>query len=95
VRSGQKQRPRQLRHGPQSRVTEAEKESLRSWRRQQPDLSLAELRERLEAAGVCVSRSRVGQVVQQLGLRRKKNLSTPKSKIRKKAAAGGKRGGTR
>jgi len=95
VRTGQKERPSQLRHGPESRVTKAVKESLRSWLRQQPDLSLAELREQLEAAGVRVSRSLGGHVVQQLGLRRKKNLSTPKSRIRKKGAADGKRGGTR
>src|SRR5271157_5914857 len=79
VRTGQKERPSQLRHGPESRVTKAVKESLRSWLRQQPDLSLAELREQLEAAGVRVSRSLGGHVVQQLGLRRKKISPRPRA----------------
>lgn len=95
VGTGQKERPTQLRHGPQSRIPEKNRQDLRGWWREQPDLSVAELREQLEVSGVQVSRSRGGQVVQQLGLRRKKNLSLPKSKIPKKAAAGGKRGGTR
>jgi transposase len=94
VRTGQSKRLAQRRHGPVSRVTEYGKEDLRKWLRQQPDLTLAELREHLAACGVRISRSRVHQVVEQLGLRRKKNLSTPKNKIRKKAAAV-RRGGTR
>ena len=73
VRTGQKERPVQLRHGPPSCITEEVKESLRSWLFRQPDLTLAELRERLASIGLQVSRSRVGQVLQELGLRRKKN----------------------
>ena len=95
VHTGQKERPVQLRHGPQSRITGEVKEWLRNWLGRQPDLTLAELRDRLESDGVHVSRSLVGQVVQQMGLRRKKNPSTPKNKIRKKAASAVKRGGTR
>ncbi len=95
LHTGQKERPVQLRHGPASRITEEVKERLRSWLREQPDLTLAELRDRLEAMGVRVSRSLVGQVVQQMGLRRKKNPSTPKSKIANKAASAVRRGGTR
>jgi transposase len=77
VRTGQKERPVQLRHGPPSCITEEVKESLQSWLRQQPDLTLAELRERLASIGLRVSRSRVGQVLQELGLRRKKNSARP------------------
>jgi transposase len=95
VQTGQTERPAQLRHGPVSRVTEEVQENLRNWLRQQPDLSLGELREQLAANGVRVSRSRVHQVVQQLGLRRKKNLSTPKNKIQKRVGAAVRRGGTR
>jgi transposase len=95
VETGQKERPVQLRHGPQSRITEEVKERLRNWLREQPDLTLAELRDRLEAVGVHVSRSLVGQVVQQMGLRRKKNPSMPKNKIAKKAASAVRRGGSR
>jgi transposase len=95
LQTGQKERPVQLRHGPQSRITQEVKERLRDWLRKQPDLTLAELRDRLEAVGVHVSRSLVGQVVQQMGLRRKKNPSTPKNKIRRQAACAVKRGGSR
>jgi transposase len=63
----------QSRHGPVSRVTAAVKEQLRRLLEQQADLTMAELRQALLAeAGVQLSRSRMGQVVQQLGLRRKK-----------------------
>ena len=78
--TGRKERPEQSRHGPMSRVTEAVKERLRRLLRQQPDMTLEELRDALMAEeGVQLSRSRVGQIVQQLGLRRKKNPSTPRN----------------
>ena len=93
VQTGQMGRPTQQRHGPVSKVTEAVKQELRNWLRKQPDLTLAELRERLAEQGVRISRSRVHQVVEKLGLRRKKNLSTPKNKTPKKAAVAVKRGG--
>jgi transposase len=93
VQTGQTERPAQLRHGPVSRVTEEVQEKLRNWLRQRPDLTLAELREQMAGSGVRVSRSRVHQVVQQLGLRRKKNLSTPKNKIRNRVGAAVRRGG--
>lgn len=92
---GQKERPVQLRQGPESRAPEEVQERVRGWLRKQPDLTLAELREQLAATGVSVRRSGVGQRVQRLGLRRKKNPSPRKSRIRKKAAAGARRGGTR
>jgi transposase len=95
VQTGQRERPTQQRHGPVSRVTEDVEEKLRNWLRGEPDLTLAELRERLAENGVRISRSRVHQVVEQLGLRRKKNLSTPKNKIAKKGAVAGRRGGKR
>jgi transposase len=95
LHTGQKERPVQLRHGPRSRITEEVKERLRDWLRKQPDLTLAELRDQLEAVGVHVSRSLVGQVVQQMGLRRKKNPSTPKNKTAKQAAFAVRRGGSR
>jgi len=74
-RSGQMERVPQSRHGRLSRFTEAVKERLRSWLREQPDLTAAELRERLAGSGVQVSKSRVGQVLRQMGERRKKNAS--------------------
>jgi transposase len=76
--TGSKERLVQSRRGPVSRVTEAVKEQLRRLLEQQADLSLEELRQALAAgAGVQLSRSRMGQVVQQLGLRRKKILPRP------------------
>lgn len=90
-RSGQLEREPQARHGPLSRMTEEAKEHLRGWLQQQPDRTLAELRELLQASGVSVSRSRVGQVVQQMGLGRKKNRSTRPSATRKRTSNSGRR----
>src|SRR5580693_5214792 len=55
-RSGQKERAGQCRHGRLSRMTEAVQERLRGWLREQPDRSLVELQEQLQASGVAVSR---------------------------------------
>src|SRR5271157_2706904 len=62
----------------------------------QPDLTLAELQERLEeSAGVAVSVQHLWRVLQKMGLRLKKSHSTHKSKTQSKskpaARAGGKR----
>ena len=51
VRTGNKTRPEQFRHGPESCMREAVRDNLRNWLREQPDLTEAELRERLAAAG--------------------------------------------
>jgi transposase len=75
-RSGQMERVPQSRRGRLSRFTEAVKECLRGWLREQPDLTEPELRERLAGTGVPASKSRVGQVLRQMGLRRKKSHST-------------------
>jgi transposase len=89
VRTGRKERPQQSRHGRLSRVTEAGRENLRLWVRQQPDLTEAELRQRLEAAGICVGKSRVGQILRLMGLRLKNNRSTPPNATRKRIGGGG------
>jgi len=70
--TGGKDRPVQKRHGPVSRIDAATQEKLRTWLREQPDLTEAELQERLVRQGVQVVKSRVGQVLRQIGLRRKK-----------------------
>lgn len=75
-RSGRMERMRQRRHGPASRIAAAEKEKLRGWVREQPDQTLAELSERFHAGGVSVRRSRVCQILQQMGLRLKKSRCT-------------------
>ncbi len=81
LQSGQKQRPVQGRHGPLSCLTEAVREQLRAWLQEQSDLTELELRDRLAGVGVRVCKSRVGQVLREMGLRRKKNHSTRKSAI--------------
>jgi transposase len=74
-RSGQLKRVPQLRHGRLSRFTDAVQEQLRVWLLEQPDLTEMELRERLAESGVQASKSRVGQVLRQMRLSRKKNSS--------------------
>ncbi len=92
-RTGQMERAGQ-RHGPQSRVTAVVEQQLRSWVRQQPDLTLAELQERLwETVQVPVSLARLWQVLRRLQLRLKKNRSTPKNRTPRKISSGGRRGG--
>lgn len=90
LQTGQKERPRQSHHGPMSRLTEEVRERLRNWLQEQPDLTEAELRERLQGIGVSVCQSRVGQVLREMGLRRKKNRSTRRSATRRRTANGAK-----
>jgi len=89
-RTGRKERVEQSRHGAVSRVREAARVALRQWLGEQPGLTEEELRERLAASGVGVSKSRVGQLLRQMGLRRKKNRSTRLSATAGKTARGGK-----
>ncbi|HET7100352.1 MAG TPA: FeoC-like transcriptional regulator [Terriglobia bacterium] len=88
-RNGKMERVPQRRRGAVSRITAEVKDKLRGWLKEQPDLTLAELGERLLAIGVRVSRSRVSQVLQQMGLRLKKSRFTPKNGIRRPTASGG------
>src|ERR1019366_1544790 len=89
-RTGQVERAEQ-RHGPESKVTPGVEQQLRSWVRQQPDLTLAEIQERLwETARLPVSLARLWQVLRRLELRVKKNAPHPKTgQPGKSAAAGG------
>lgn len=88
--SGQMNRVPQSRHGPLSRMTEAVKERLRGWLREQPDRTLAELGEQLQDYGVGASRSRISQTLRAMGLRLKKSPSTPRNGTRKPTASGAK-----
>lgn len=90
IRTGEKTRPAQSRRGPVSRMDRAAQENLRNWLREQPDLTEAELRERLAGTGVWVCKSRVGQLLRQMGLRRKKNLSMRPSVTPRPIASGAK-----
>ena len=81
------------RHGPESRVTAAVQEWMREQIRGQPDLTLRELRQRLEEAKhVPLSMGRVWLALRQMGLPLKKNRSMPRSKTRNKRSGGGKLG---
>ena len=76
LRSGQMERPPQLVHGPASRVTDAVKQHLRRQLQEQPDLTLAELGQRLEQQlQVHLGKTRLCLELQRLGLRRKKNAA--------------------
>ena len=90
-RTGQMERVEQ-RHGPESRVTAGVEQQLRSWVRQQPDITLVELQERLwETARLPVSLARLWQVLRRLQLRLKKNRSTPRNRTRRRISSGGRR----
>jgi len=96
LQTGRKERPQQLRHGPASRLTPAVEQQLRSALRQQPDLTLAEVQQRLaERAGVSLSRSRLWVWLQRLGLRHKKNRSGRKNRIAGRTCGAAKPGGNR
>ncbi len=74
--------------GPASRLTAGVEPQLRSMLRQQPDLTLAELQQRLAGrAGVDISRSRLWVWLQRLGLRHKKNHSGAGAGKRRKPLA--------
>jgi transposase len=84
------------RHGPRSRITAAVETSLRGLVRQQPDVTLVELQQRLWASErTRVSFQHLWRVLQKMGLRLKKSHSTPKNKTRLRSKPGAKRGGQR
>ena len=96
LQSGRVERPPQSRHGPVSRVTPEVEEQLRRELRRQPDLTLGELAERLEQSRqLRLSRTRLWEVLRGLGLRRKKNRSTPASRTRRRRSSSGQPGGKR
>jgi len=93
---GQVERVPQARYGPVSRVTAPVEQQVRAELRRQPDLTLTELGQRLEqTTKVRLSKTRLWEVLQRLGLRRKKNRSMPKNRTAKKAGSDAKRGGRR
>jgi transposase len=96
LRTGRKQRALQSQRGPASRLTPGVEQQLRSALRRQPDMTLAELRQRLqETTGVTISRSRLWVWLRRLDLRHKKNRSVRKNKTAARTFGGGKRGGSR
>lgn len=88
LQTGGKTRVEQKQHGYPSRVGATDRERLCAWLGEQPDLSDEELRQRLAATGVTVCASRIGQLLRQMGMRRKKSRSTPRSATPKPTSGG-------
>jgi transposase len=87
-RSGQMERVEQ-RRGTVRKVTAAVQQQLRDWVQAQPDLTLAELQQKLaKAQQLQVSIGRLWQVLGQMGLRLKKSHSTPANATRKRTNSG-------
>ena len=86
--TGQKTRIAQSRYGVPSKVTEAVKAHMLELVKSQPDLTLAELRERIRSdKGVSMSWGLVHLWVVRLGLRLKKSCSTPSNETPKPTAS--------
>jgi transposase len=84
------------RRGPRSRVTAEVQQWIAEQIRRQPDLTLMEIQQQLQAAkGVRLSIGRLWLALRQMGLRLKKSHSTPRSKTRRKRSSAGRRGGKR
>ncbi len=96
LHTGQMERPPQSQHGPVSRVTPVVQQQMRAAVRQQPDVTLRELQQRVQqATGVELSQSLVWRWLQRLDLRRKKNPSTHRNRTAGKTSGVGRRGGNR
>ena len=95
TRTGQIERP-PWRRGPASRVTVPVQDWIRQHIRMQPDLTLMELQQGLQAwQGLGLSIGRLWLALQQMGLRLKKSHSMPRNRKRRRASGGGRRGGKR
>ena len=80
--TGKMERPPGGRRGPASKMTAEVQEDLRNWIGKQPDLTLAELQDRLwKQRKLKVSVGRLWMALRDMGLRLKKSHSTPPSKI--------------
>ena len=89
-RSGQMERVEQ-RRGTVRKVTAAVEQRLLGWVQAQPDLTLAELQQKLERTHhLHVSIGRLWQVLRQMGLRLKKSRSMPANATRKPTSSGAK-----
>ena len=89
-RSGQMERVEQ-RRGTVRKVTAEVEQQLHEWVQAQPDLTLAELQQKLaKAHHLQVSIGRLWQVLRQMGLRLKKSHSTPANATRKPISSGAK-----
>ena len=91
LRTGQMERVEQRRGKPRKLLDE-HREQLRRWLAAVPDLTLEQLRDKLERErGLAISRAQVARALKRMGLRLKKSHSTPRSATAKKTVSGGKR----
>lgn len=89
-RSGQMERVEQRRGTPRKLLDE-HREQLRRWLVAVPDLTLEQLREKLEQErGLMISRAHVARALKRMGLKLKKSRSTPGSATASKTVGGGK-----
>jgi transposase len=89
-RTGQMERIEQRRGTPRKLLNE-HCEQLRRWLVAAPDLTLEQLREKLEQErGMAISRAQIARVLKRMGLKLKKSHSTPRSATRRKTAGDGK-----
>jgi transposase len=96
LHSGEMERPPGAKRGPASKLTAEVREQLRSWIATQADLTLAELRVRLERElGLSVSVGRLWTVLREINLRLKKSHSTPPSRTPRQADGNARSGGSR
>lgn len=96
ARTGSTARPPAGPRGPRSKLTDEVQGQLRQWIGQQPDLTLAELQQRLlTERQLYSSRSRLWEVIHQMGLRLKKSHSTPPNKTLPPAGSGAAGGASR
>lgn len=96
LRTGRMERPPERRHGPPRRITPAIGAQVREWVRVSPDLTLAEVQQKVaQSYRVHRSLSGIWWVLKEMGLRLKKNRFTPRSKTRRKPASVGRSGGNR
>ena len=88
LRTGQMERIEQRRGRPR-KLLEEHRDQLRRWLVAAPDLTLEQLREKLEEErGLTISRAQVARALKRMGLKLKKSHSTPRSATRRKTASG-------
>jgi len=89
LKTNKMERTPQSRYGRVSRVTPEVQKQMKGEVREQPDITLQELKERMhKTQKVHLSRSLLWLWLQRLGLRRKKNRSTRKNVTRKRTGSG-------
>ena len=87
-RTGQMERVEQRRGTPR-KLLDGPREQLRVWLIAVPDLTLEQLREKLQRdCGISISLAQVARALKRMGLKLKKSHSTPASGIQKKPVTG-------